>query len=184
MRVDEPSGHRNRRDPLRRLLLHRATVCYDLPTAGRSARCSKRRMVDPNSATQAAAAWERANRVRAVLNSETPAAERPVRCLRLALRVGTSRVGAHRVTAPRIAARQARARQARARRVRALRANRSVRRSLSSLEILGCSGDRLVVGILRGLLERQASRATEGQEDFPSNVLASEEPWVARLDLG
>lgn len=172
MRVDEPSGHRNRRDPLRRLLLHRATVCYDLPTAGRSARCSKRRMVDPNSATQAAAAWERANRVRAVLNSETPAAERPVRCLRLALRVGTSRVGAHRVTAPRIAARQARARQARAPQVRALqvralRANRSVRRSLSSLEFLGCSGDRLVVGILRGLLERQASRATEGQEDFP-----------------
>ena len=177
MRVDEPSGHRNRPDPIRRLLLHQAAVCYDLPTEGRSARCSKRRMVDPNSATPAAAALERVNRVRAVLNSETPAADRPARCLRLALRVGTSRVGAHRVTAPRIAARQARARQARARQararqvrarqVRALRANRSVRRSLSSVEFLRCSGDRLVVGILRGLLERQASRATEGQEDFP-----------------
>ncbi len=168
MRVDEPSGHRNRPDPIRRLLLHQAAVCYDLPTEGRSARCSKRRMVDPNSATPAAAALERVNRVRAVLNSETPAADRPARCLRLALRVGTSRVGtsrvgAHRVTAPRIAARQARARQARARQarapqVRALRANRSVSRGSSSVKFLGCPGDHLVVGILRRLLERQKGK--------------------------
>jgi hypothetical protein len=153
MRVDEPSGHRNRQDPLRLLLLHQATVCYELPTAGRSGRCSNRRMVDPNSATRAAAAWERANRVRAVLNSGTPAAERPARCLRPALRVRAHRAGALRVTAPRIAPPQVRAL-----RVRALRANRSVSRGSSSVKFLGCPGDRLVVGILRGLLERQKGK--------------------------
>jgi len=150
MRVDEPSGHRNRRDPLRRLLLHQATVCYELPTAGRSARCSNRRMVDPNSATQAAVAWERANRVRAVLNSATPVAERPARCLPLGLRVKAHRARSHRATAPRIAARQVRAPRA-----RASRAKCRVRHGLSSVKFLGCPGDRVVVGILRGLLERQ-----------------------------
>ena len=140
MRVDEPSGHRNRRDPLRRLLLHQATVCYELPTAGRSARCSNRRMADPNSATQAAVAWERANRVRAVLNSATPVAERPARCLLLGLRV----------RAPRIAARQ----------VRAPRAKRRVRHGLSSVNFLGCPGDCLVVGFPGGFSsDRRANRS-------------------------
>jgi hypothetical protein len=46
------------------------------------------------------------------------------------------------------------------------------------VEFLGCFGDRLVVGILRGLLERQ-----KGKKIFPTNVLASEEPWVARVGL-
>ena len=148
MRVDEPSGQRNRRDRLRRLLLGQATVCYELPTAGRSARCSNRRMVDPNSATQAAVAWERANRVRVVLNSATPVAERPARCLPLGLRVKAHRARSHRATAPRIAARQ----------VRAPRAKRRVRHGLSSVKFLGCPGDCLVVGIPRGLLERQKGK--------------------------